>query len=154
MPTTSTTGKPQLAREPCRIDIPAQRHVKAADTLDDDTVGAGGERFETACNVRELDFDPGLGCGDVRCDRRLEAIRIREPLRDLDAARGGERLYVLVNQTVRARHCTGRHRFHSDGAHASPCECVQQRARNARLADAGVGAGDEERVKPVTRHWV
>src|SRR5439155_23152094 len=73
-------------------------------------------------------------------DRRLEEVRTHELAIQARAARGEQGLDVGV-APVRG---SGGDRLHAGGAQASRAEAAQQRGAEQRLADAGIGSGDEE----------
>ena len=53
-----------------------QRHPESANPFDHDHIGEGAELEKYGFDSREFDPGASLGCGDVRCDRRQETVRI------------------------------------------------------------------------------
>jgi hypothetical protein len=123
-------------REPaaCAFDEDAVRLRVDARVRGDDRV----ERHGFLCEPR----------GDVRCDRGRVGERIAVGVGGRGIARRDQRERVLVAQALRRVLAAA-----GDGLHAARAQAVraprgEQRAARECLADAGVGAGDEDAFTP------
>ena len=90
----------------------------------------------------EVDRRSRGSSGELRGDRRRECKRIDVGERRGDVARGDERARVGGHRLALVE--SGGHGLHSDRPEARGGQPPQQRRGDDRLADAGVGAGDED----------
>jgi hypothetical protein len=89
------------------------------------------------------------GRGDVRRDRLRIGERIDVGERRVDAGRRHQLQHVIVGRGAR---CDARSdRLHAGRGDAAIGKRLQQRHRDARLADPGVGAGDEDAARRAHR---
>ena len=86
----------------------------------------------------KVDDDAGGARGKMRRDGVRESIRATRRQGSVDIAGGRQRNHVVVIITA-----SGRDGLHAYGARSSRDILPQQRTRNRRLADTGIGAGDE-----------
>ena len=134
----------QQARNRAGIEPVGQRHHPAADAFDDDDVRARRELRECRRDHCGIDAHAGIGRGEVRRDRGFERIRIARRVIGLRIAGVDQGQCVLVAQAFGRLRAAAGDRFHAAGAQPRGAQRVQQRAGNVGLADAGVGAGDED----------
>ena len=118
-----------------------QRHADAARAFDNNAIGARGDQLISIADAHEVDRNARLDGSEMRRDRRRERKWIARVERSIDVARRRERGNVGVARG--ARRDSRRDRFHADRAQAARGVRAQQRTGEHRLADAGVGAGDE-----------
>src|SRR6185312_2330317 len=102
--------------------------------------GLIGKSMESALDDREIDRHAGFGCRDMQRDRRLEEVGTHQGT--VEAAHpGGEQCFDIV---VAALLAARGDRLHARGAQAERAKSAKERRGDERLADAGVGPGDEE----------
>ena len=144
-------AEPERSRKIARIRMASKRHAKTARAFHDNAVGYRGELQKGVLHAIQINEYAGLCRGDMRRDRRLEAVRIHELSGRGDIAREPERPHVVVHQPAVLDARAGCNRFHADGTHAQRRTGSQQTTCDERLADAGIGAGDEKAATRATR---
>jgi len=82
----------------------------------------------------------------MRRDGRFECVRIAVGISRRRIARRDQRLGILVAQAVRGAAAAAGDGLHAACTQTARAQRMQQRDGRMRLADAGVGAGDEVSV--------
>ncbi len=136
--------QPQSARDVEHVEGGGERHQRSARPFDHDRVGLRARACATRQRSRRARWTtPASRRGEVRGDRRRERVRSHGPRRARRARRAAASAATSALVGA-ARLDAGGHRLHPGRAHAGADQRAQQRDRDPRLADAGVGAGDEE----------
>ena len=133
----------QVAGEIGSIEPVRQWHAKAADALDDDDIDHRGELSKTINNAVRINSSVRLFCGDVRCNRRREKIRIDQRPIGGDARCGNQRFNVFVALLTIYVGGTRRNRLHANRGQSMIAASLDQARADQGLADFSVGASDE-----------
>jgi len=114
----------------------AQRHQQTADSFDEQTFATAGHSPDSAQNVRQADG------AAVSSSRDQGSQRLRK-MKGSDLV---ERQVTVLNRTqeFRVGPAAGAERFHRERVATTLPQVVEQQAGQEGLADAGVGAGNED----------
>ncbi len=121
-----------------------QRNAPAAGALDHRNLHASRRPRIPGGQVPGRQANPGVGRGQVRRDRRLEAVGVRQVVGEGDRTLRRERLGVRVAQPLWSDDGARRNGLQADGAQPLPGEDAQESGRHQGLSDARIGARDED----------
>ena len=83
----------------------------------------------------------------MRCDRGLKSVGIDQIDRQIHIRCRSQGRYIFAYESAVNSLAPGRHRFHADGAQPATHVRPQERGRDERLANAGIGASDENATR-------